>query len=170
MIFSNTRTFGRSFNRLLLGGGRDKGMTSRWLSSSILSLRRPPRQAESVRSFLGRKPQAVRRVRVGNAMVVVKSRSLTMSAVSSTIEHTTACTPRRRAPFRSRRWFALSNLGSLLIVRAGNSVRPSHLFDHPRRVTTASITLKIPPNRIPLCPIRRNSPTLSARSSPGYYT
>ena len=45
--------------------------------------------------------------------------------------HTTACT-RRRAPFRSRRWFALSNLGSLLIVGVRNSVRPIHLFDHNR--------------------------------------
>src|SRR5271155_1564148 len=29
-------------------------------------------------------------------------------------------------------WFALSNLGSLLIVGARNSVRPNHLFDHNR--------------------------------------
>jgi len=48
--------------------------------------------------------------------------------VKPLFEHTTACT-RRRAPFRSRGWFALSNLGSLLIVRVKNSVRP-RLFIH----------------------------------------
>ena len=32
----------------------------------------------------------------------------------------------------SRGWFALSNLGSLLIVGIRNSVRPIHVFDHNR--------------------------------------
>src|SRR5215475_487243 len=44
-------------------GGRDKGVTGRRLSSSILSLRPPSRQAETVRSFLGRKPQGARKGR-----------------------------------------------------------------------------------------------------------
>src|SRR5690349_10932456 len=57
-------------------------------------------------------------------------------------EHTTACT-RRRAPFRSRGWFARSNLGSLLIVRVGNSVRPSHLFDHDRDYDYLVRTLRL---------------------------
>ena len=43
-------------------------------------------------------------------------------------EHTTACT-REERHFALVGWFALSNLGSLVIVRVRNSVRPNHLFD-----------------------------------------
>src|SRR5678815_3185634 len=66
------------------------------------------------------------RVRV----VVETSPSLTMSAVSSTSLSTRRHALGRRAPFRSRGWFcAFPTLGSLLIVRVQNSVRPIHLFD-----------------------------------------
>ena len=67
----------------------------------------------------------------GFAIVGVKSRPLTMSAVSSTFAST-------RSPALEReRHFALvevcqTNLGSLLIVGVSNSVRPSHLFDPNR--------------------------------------
>jgi hypothetical protein len=56
--------------------------------------------------------------------------AITMSAVSSTSLSTRRHALGRRAPFRSRGWFcAFPTLGSLLIVRVQNSVRPIHLFD-----------------------------------------
>src|SRR5215472_5947358 len=59
-----------------------------------------------------------------------KSSSLTMSAVSSTFLSTQLHALLEERHFALVDGFALSNLGSLLIVRVRNSVRPSHLFDH----------------------------------------
>ena len=65
--------------------------------------------------------------------VAEKSLSLTMSAVSSTFASALSHALREERHFALVDDFALSNLGSLLIVGGRNSVRPSHLFDHQLR-------------------------------------
>jgi len=67
------------------------------------------------------------------SMIVEKSPSLTMSAVSSILLSAPPHALREERHFALVDGFALSNLGSLLIVGVRNSVRPSHLFDHQLR-------------------------------------
>ena len=77
------------------------------------------------------------------------SPSLTMSAVSSTFAHTTACT-RKRAPFRSRRWFARFQPG-LAFNRWGQELSPTQ--PSLRSLTAIMITCSNSPVRGAGCPI-----------------
>ena len=62
--------------------------------------------------------------------VVVKSRSLTMSAVSSTLASALSHALGEERHFALVDSFALSNLGSLLIVEGQELSPTSHIFDH----------------------------------------
>jgi len=64
---------------------------------------------------------------MSGAIVGVKSLSNNVGGVKHDLR--TRLHALRKERHFSRRWFALSNLGSLLIVRVKHSVRPNHLFD-----------------------------------------